>query len=159
MLIFQLLQAQQNGGDMEPRIQTLIDMLFEDIPYSEETFLAQEKIKVKLNQEYNKLLETNTEGSAFEQLLNRYRSLSSVAALAGYTEERVKKWRSQTDVKKLIPLKKELSRQKRRIFFFSFFASLSLSYLFMSIWQRPLILIALFEMAISLLFLHRHEYF
>ncbi len=69
MLIFQLLQAQQNGGDMEPRIQTLIDMLFEDIPYSEETFLAQEKIKVKLNQEYNKLLETNTEGSAFEQRL------------------------------------------------------------------------------------------
>ncbi len=159
MLIFQLLQAQQNGGDMEPRIQTLTDMLFEDVPYSEETFLAQEKIKVKLNQEYNKLLETNTEGSAFEQLLNRYRSLSSVAVLAGYTEERVKKWRSQTDVKKLIPLKKELSRQKRRIFFFSFFASLSLSYLFMSIWQRPLILISLFEMAISLLFLHRHEYF
>ena len=36
-------------------------------------------------------------------VLNRYRSLSSVAALAGYTEERVKKWRSQTDVKKLIP--------------------------------------------------------
>ena len=29
----------------------------------------------------------------------------------------------------------------------------------MSIWQRPLILISLFEMAISLLFLHRHEYF
>ena len=49
MLIFQLLQAQQNGGDMEPRIQTLIDMLFEDIPYSEETFLAQEKIRNTIN--------------------------------------------------------------------------------------------------------------
>ena len=120
MLIFQLLQAQQNGGDMEPRIQTLIDMLFEDIPYSEETFLAQEKIKVKLNQEYNKLLETNTEGSAFEQLLNRYRRLTSVAALAGYTEERVKKWRSQTDVKKLIPKKKNFPGRKDG---FSFFPS------------------------------------
>ena len=33
-----------------------MDMLFEDITYSEETFLAQEKIKVKLNQEYKKHL-------------------------------------------------------------------------------------------------------
>ncbi len=90
-----------------------------------------------------KLLGTETKSSAFEQLLDRYRSLLNVAALAGYTEEDVKAWHPQGEVKKSAPLKKELSRQNRRIFFFSFFASLAVSYLFMSIWQHQLIMLAI----------------
>lgn len=127
---------------MEPRIQTFIDLLFEDIPYSEESYLAQEKIKTALFEEYQKLPATGTKGSAFEQLFSQYHSLASVAALAGYTGEDVAAWHFQGEVIKSVPLKKELSRQKRRIFFLALFAALAASYLFMSIWQRQLILLA-----------------
>lgn len=140
---------------MEPRIQTFVSMLFEDIPYSEESFAAQEKIKAALDKEYEKLMKTDTPDSVFEQLLDQYRTLSSLAALAGYPEEAVKKWRSQGDIKKLPALKKEFSKQKRRIFFLSLFSALAISYLFMSIWQWQIILTAIPCIGISLLLWHR----
>ncbi|MDE7327531.1 MAG: metallophosphoesterase family protein [Lachnospiraceae bacterium] len=144
---------------MEAKIQIFIEMLFENIPYSEETFLAQEKIRKELNREYEKLLEKNAADFAFEQLLNQYRSLPSIAALAGYPKEEVQKWRTQSGVKKLVPLKKELSQQKRQIFFFSIFTSLALSYLFMSIWQRQLLMLSIPVTLVSLLLWYRYQRF
>lgn len=140
---------------MEPRIQTFVDLLFEDIPYSEESFAAQETIKAALNREYQNLSGTDAQESAFEQLLSKYRTLPSLAALAGYPEKEVNKWRSRSDIKKLSALKKELAKQKRRIFSLSFFSALAISYLFMSIWQCQLILTAIPCIGISLLLWHR----
>lgn len=135
---------------MDSRICRFIDLLFEDIPYSKESFLAQEKIKTALFEEYEKF---NTKNFSFEQLLSQYRDLNSLAALAGYSEEDVKKWHSQEEMKKYKPLKKEFSRQKRRIIFFSIFSAYALSTIFFAIWQGHIITFELFCFGICLLLL------
>lgn len=135
---------------MDSRICRFIDLLFEDIPYSEESFLAQEKIKTALFKEYEKF---NINNFAFEQLLLQYRDLISLAALAGYSEEDVKRWHSQEEIKKYKPLKREFSRQKRRVIFFSIFSAYTLSTFFFSIWRGHIITFELFCFGICLLLL------
>ncbi len=135
---------------MDTRICRFIDLLFEDIPYSEETFLAQKKMKTALSDEYEKFHAKNL---SFEQFLLQYRDLPSLAALAGYSKEEVEKWRSQKETNKYKPLKKEFSCQKRRIIFFSIFFAYALSNFFLSFWQHQLITISFLAFGISLLFL------
>ena len=107
------------------RTNELVDMMFRDIPYSDEIMKAQAEIKEALRREYEKLAlhdgknisEENTEKStAFDRLIVQYGSLYSMAALAGYTGEDVDRWREAGEAGELKPLKKEIARQKRRIY-------------------------------------------
>ncbi len=144
---------------MEPRIHKLINILFEDIPYSEETFQAQNNIQSALDAEYEALRSSAPAGSAFELLFEKYHSLPCLAALAGYTDEDVKKWRTCGEIQKQKPLKKEFARARRWFYLLSIFAALTLSYLFISIWQRQLILLSALCAFLTLLTDHRCKRF
>ena len=65
-----------------PKIKAIVDMLFEDIPYSEEVIGAQDKIEAALNTEYDKLKAGRHEDEALEELLAGYGRLSQMAQLA-----------------------------------------------------------------------------
>lgn len=101
---------------MEKRIERLVELLFDDIPYSEEVSQAQDKIRASLNTEFEKLSATMSKDTAFEELLKQYGRLSDMAVLAGYTAETAEKWRECGEAKQLKPLKKELGKLRRRIY-------------------------------------------
>lgn len=101
---------------MEKRIERLVELLFDDIPYSEEVSQAQDKIRASLNTEFEKLSSDMPRDSAFEELLKQYGRLSDMAVLAGYTAETAEKWRECGEAKQLKPLKKELSKLRHRIY-------------------------------------------
>lgn len=78
------------------KIKAIIDMMFDDIPYSEEVVQAQEKIEDALNTEFNKIKANRHEDEALEELLGKYGKLSQMAELAGFSADDAKKWRGET---------------------------------------------------------------
>ena len=88
------------------KIKAVVDMMFDDIPYSEEVTQAQEKIEIALNAEYDKIKADRHEDEALEELLGRYGKLSQMAELAGYPAESAEKWRGETQAVDIRPLKR-----------------------------------------------------
>lgn len=113
---------------MTERIKKFVHLYFENIPYSEETVQAQDKIETALNCEYERqLTERNTkrrpdeteeesEEEILEEIFGKYSRLSDMAALAGYCKEDAFRWRSLGEAKDIETLKKELVKQRRRIY-------------------------------------------
>lgn len=104
---------------VEHRIETIVQLYFEDIPYCEEVRQAQSKIKAIMVSEYRKLAKETNQQTAFETIVEKYAKLSDMAVLAGYTEQEVVNWRLPGKAKELKPLKKEITCQKRMIYLIS----------------------------------------
>lgn len=105
---------------MEKRIINFINMYFENIPYSDEIYQAKKKIEKILNSEYDKLSLSTSKDTALEIIVKKYSRLSDMAVLAGYSSKDVEKWRNAGDVKIFKTLKKEIFRQRLRIYLISF---------------------------------------
>ena len=106
---------------MEKWIKNFVDMYFDDIPYSEEISKAQEKIEDALHSEFDKLSENRSKDDAMEEIVSKYGRLTDMAELAGYSAESVEKWRLDEETVDLKPLKKEMRKQRRRIYLISLF--------------------------------------
>ncbi len=104
---------------MDKHITRLVEMFFEEIPYSMEVMKAQERIRAALEREYQKLCRENAAHVAFEILLSRYGTLSDMAVLAGYSVEDAEGWRSAGKTTGIKPLRKKLTRQRRRAYLIS----------------------------------------
>ena len=114
----------------DDRISALAAMMFEGVPYSEEVNKAQETITASLEEEFGKLKNDRTEDEAFEELIGRYGKLSQMAELAGYPADSADKWRREGEAVDLRPLKKEILRQRVRIYLVSLFAAFGLLQVF-----------------------------
>ena len=90
------------------RIKEFVDIVFYDIPYSSESSEAQKKIGTALEEKYRQLREDLTEGQAFDRILSEYGQLPRMAALAGYSEEQAKNWRSSGNAMDRKSARKEL---------------------------------------------------
>lgn len=110
---------------MDKRTDRLIDMIFDDIPYSPEVNEAQEKISSALDEKYRELCKDRTEGEAIDEVLAGYGSLPELAKLAGYTEEQAKAWRDAGDAAELKPTKKLFWKQRRQSYLQSLLLSLT----------------------------------
>lgn len=104
---------------MDKRIQDFTVIIFRGIPYSEEFARAREEIISALSREYEKLAEEKSADEAMEELIGTYSRLSDLAILAGYPAEAAKEWRSAGDAALLRQVKKELGRQRRKIYLLS----------------------------------------
>ncbi|MBR2284277.1 MAG: metallophosphoesterase [Ruminococcus sp.] len=105
---------------MDKRIKSFSDMYFEDIPYSEEVAEAQAKTEAALKAEYERLSEDMPADEALEEIVRRYGTLSGMAQLAGYPVESAEKWRETGQARELSGTKKEIRRQRRRIYLTAF---------------------------------------
>ena len=101
---------------MDKRIKNLVEMYFDDIPYSEEVMQAQQKIETALNEKFEKMLVDKSKDEALEEIVGKYSKLSDMAELAGYQAEAVTKWRSIGEAKELKSLKKEIRKLQWRIY-------------------------------------------
>lgn len=122
------------------KIKAIIDMMFDDIPYSEEVVQAQEKIEDALNTEFDKIKANRHEDEALEELLGKYGKLSQMAELAGFSADDAKKWRGETQAVDYRILKKEIWKQRLRIYLtsaFSVFAMLQIFWLIYNIVSAP----------------------
>ena len=96
---------------MTERIRKFIGLFFDDIPYSEETEQA------RLNIE--KTLVEKASDEPPDILASKYGSYEKLAALAGYTEEEARAWRSTETLRDSREVKKELRRQRRLAYLIS----------------------------------------
>ena len=112
------------------RISTFVEMMFGDIPYSEEVSDAQEKIEAALNNQFDRLKADMSEDEALEEILGNYGRLSQMAELAGYSADDADKWRKEGDAVDIRPLKKEILNQRIRIYLISLFAAFGLLQVF-----------------------------
>lgn len=130
-----------NKQDLPNRkIKTVVDMMFDDIPYSEEISKAQDKIEHALNAEFDKLKGDRHEDEALEELLGKYGRLSQMAELAGYPADSAEKWRGDSEAVDIRPLKKEIWRQRVRVYItaaFCVFALLQVFWIIYNITARP----------------------
>ena len=108
------------------RIKAVIEAMFDDIPYSPETSEAQSRIETALCEKYGELCQDKPEGEAFDALLAEYGQLAQMAALAGYSEEQVKSWRSAGNALDLKSTRKMLWKQRRISYAASLFATFGL---------------------------------
>lgn len=113
-----------------PKIKAIVDMLFEDIPYSEEVIGAQDKIEAALNTEYDKLKAGRHEDEALEELLAGYGRLSQMAQLAGYPADSADRWRRDGEAVDLRSLKKEIRKQRIRVYITAMFSTFALTQVF-----------------------------
>ncbi|WP_295118146.1 metallophosphoesterase [Ruminococcus sp.] len=122
----------KNKTERQPnrKIKAVVDMIFDDIPYSEEVVEAQSKIEAALNTEFDKIKEGKHEDEALEELLGEYGRLSKMAELAGYPAECADKWRKEGEAVDIRPLKKEILRQRIRVYLTSLFAVFALLQIF-----------------------------
>ena len=107
---------------MENQIKKFVEIYFENIPYSSENAAVWEKIEESLIREYKKLSENMSENEAFEALLGKYGRFSDMAKLAGCSAEEIQKFQSSNNIIHLKQLKKEIAKQRRRIYGFAIFS-------------------------------------
>ncbi|MCI8506492.1 MAG: metallophosphoesterase family protein [Lachnospiraceae bacterium] len=115
---------------MEKRIKNLVDLYFEDVPYSLEVIKAREVIEAALFGEYRRFLKEHPEGEAFEEVVESYGKLSCMAELVGYKEEDAVRWRKGGTVKEFSLVRKETKRQRRRVYGISFLSAALLGEVF-----------------------------
>ncbi len=136
------------------KIKAVIDLMFDDIPYSEEVVEAQKKIETALNAEFDNIKEGKHEDEALEDLLGKYGRLSQMAELAGYPADIAEKWRGDTEAVDIRPLRKEIHRQRIRVYLttvFMVFALLQVFWLIYNITAKPVAVIGnLFVIALDL---------
>ncbi len=109
---------------MDRRIKNLVDIYFEDVPYSLEVIKAREVIEAALIGEYRRLLKEGREASAaFEEIVEKYGKLSGMAELVGYTKEDAARWRVGEAAREFSRVRRETRRQQRRIYGISFLAA------------------------------------
>ena len=72
---------------MDNKIKKLVELVFEDVPYSLEISKAQKNIKIALNAEYASLCTKMKKHEAMEEIMSNYGKLSDMAELAGYSRE------------------------------------------------------------------------
>ena len=104
MVRMKLIKRQNEQTASNRKIKAVVDMMFDDIPYSEEVTQAQDKIKQALNTEIDKIKADRHEDEALEELLGKYGKLSQMAELAGYPAESEEKWRGETQAVDIRPL-------------------------------------------------------
>ncbi|MCI8549944.1 MAG: hypothetical protein HFI68_05015 [Lachnospiraceae bacterium] len=105
---------------MNRRLRNLVELYFEDIPYSLEIIKAREDIAAALEREYRKLEKEKPGQPAFEEIAGRYGKLSDMARLAGYTKEDAARWRTGESAKDFSTVRKEMKKQRRRIYGIAF---------------------------------------
>ncbi|MBR6994503.1 MAG: hypothetical protein IKH96_00640 [Ruminococcus sp.] len=88
--------AKKTDTGQNRKIKAVVDMMFDDIPYSEEVTQAQGKIETALNVEFDRIKADRHEDEALEELLARYGRLSQMAELAGFPADSAEKWRGET---------------------------------------------------------------
>ena len=146
--------AKKNDTGQNRKIKAVVDMMFDDIPYSEEVTQAQDKITQALNTEFDRIKADRHEDEALEELLSRYGRLSQMAELAGYPADSAEKWRGETQAVDIRPLKKEIWKQRLRIYFtsaFAVFALLQVFWLIYNITAKPVAVIGnVFVIAVDL---------
>ncbi|SFB92987.1 metallophosphoesterase [Ruminococcus albus] len=121
-----------NSVDTQPnrKIKAVVDMMFDDISYSDEVNEAQPKIEAVLNTEFDKIKADKHEDEALEELLGRYGKLSQMAELAGYPADSADKWRKEGEAQAFQPLRKEITKQRIRVYRIALFISATLLQLF-----------------------------
>ena len=134
------------SADIRPnrKIETIVNMMFDDITYSEEVVGAQDKITQALNAEFDRIRGDRQEDEAFEDLLGRYGRLSHMAELAGYPADSAEKWRGNTETIDIRPLKKEIRKQRMRVYLtsaFCVFALLQVFWIVYNITAKPIAVI------------------
>ena len=97
-------------------INNYIESFFEEIPFSTKAESAKTKILDKITKEYNKLLENNSKRVAFSKIVKKYNSLETLAKAAGYKDEDVKVWTSNTDVVEEEAYLKHFRRERIHIY-------------------------------------------
>lgn len=102
---------------MDTRLQTLINLAFDGLPYSRETGQARQRVLQALEEKYA-ALQNRAEGDAFEELSARYASLTAMAALAGYDAATVRGWRS---TEKLVTRNLAIRQSRLSAFFFTLY--------------------------------------
>lgn len=125
---------------MSQRIEQLVSLYFQGIPFSVQTLEAQQAIQGALEQQLNQLTPELGQEAAFEAVVQRYPRLADMAALAGYSSEEAESWRRTDQAKGLSLVKKQLAWQRRRIYVASLlwlFAAVQLLYLLYNLWNAP----------------------
>ena len=112
------------------KIKTYVDMMFDDIPYSEEVSSAQSKIETALNQEYEQIKSDRHTDEALEDLIVQHGRLSQMAELAGFPSDSAEKWRNEGEAVNIRALKKQVWKQRIRVYFISLFAAFALLQVF-----------------------------
>ncbi len=75
------------NNQINHKIKTLVDMIFDDIPYSEEVNEAKAKALTSLDKEYRKIKKKDREDTAFESILEKYGSLEKITKLIGLSKD------------------------------------------------------------------------
>ena len=96
---------------MKDRIRKFIGLFFDELPFSEEAAAARNKIE--------KALVDTAPDATPEKLAAEYGSYEKLAALAGYSAEESKAWRSTESLTDGKEVKKELRRQRWRAYVIS----------------------------------------
>lgn len=102
--------------EQKERIRRLTALYFEGIPFSAGTAEARRKIEAALQGEFARLAPELGADTAFESLVCRYPRLADMAQAAGYAPEEAENWRRTDQAKSLPFIKKQLGRQRRRIY-------------------------------------------
>lgn len=147
---------------MDNRIKNLVEIYFDDIPYSQDVIQAQQKIETALNKEFEKLTVDKSKDEALEEIFGKYNKLSDMAELAGYHAKDVAEWRAVGEAKDLKILKKEIRKLQWKIYGISllsvaFFVELLwfVYYLFHSPMQTVFIFIYMAIIAGGIFFIYR----
>ena len=93
---------------MNHRIRQWVALFFDGLPYSEEA--AQARMKIE------SALEEKAPDAAPEELAARYGTYEKLAETAGYSPEEARAWRSTEELRDCDAVKKELRRQRWRVY-------------------------------------------
>ena len=96
---------------MRNRIHKFIELFFDGLPYSDEA--AEARVKIE------KALDEAAPNAAPDELAAEYGSYEKLAALAGYSAEESKAWRSTEELRDGAEVKKELRRQRWLVYLIS----------------------------------------
>lgn len=127
--------AKESMQQYDRKIKAVVELMFEDIPYSEEVGEAQSRIEMALNMEFDKIKEGKHADEALEELLDQYGRLSQMAELAGYSPDCAKKWRQGGEAVEIRLLKKEIRKQRMRVYVTSAFTVFALLQFFWFIYM------------------------
>ena len=94
------------------KIKQLVDLHFEDIPYSVESEEARKRIEATLQKA--------PESEDVDKLISEYGTIDKMGIAAGYTEEDISTWRNPEKVEVFKTVKNGLRRQRWLAYAFSF---------------------------------------
>ena len=107
----------ESSADQSHRkIRAVVDLLFDGIPYSEEVNEAHNAIDAAMIAEYNRTKGDRREDEALEELLSSHGKLSQMAELAGYPADSAERWRREGEAVCVRTVKREILRQRIRIY-------------------------------------------